>query len=303
MKINILSYLFLLCFKDLIVLGDNLDRTLTKEKSYEFAIDHQNIFDIIVHSLYEDKDSFIRELISNSQDALSKALFIDGLKKKTAFVKIVVDKKKGRLIFIDNGIGMCRDELTKNLGTIAYSTSKLNNDVNSEIIGQFGVGFYSAFLVSDTVEVQSKCGDSDAEYVWKSNGNKDYTVNLAEEKDHFANEEISGTKVTLYLKPELITKYTNYQYIKSLAQKYHVFSQYPIYIVDYISNNEEIIKQLKPVWKTNDVSDQELTALYRNIFDENESPLFSFKLADPNNYYSGVVYIPKKTQNSLNGHI
>ena len=201
-----------------------------------FKAESKKILDLMINSIYTHKEIFLRELLSNCSDAIDKLYYksltenISEISRGDFAIEISADKEKRTLKIRDNGIGMTRDELESNLGTIARSGSQdfktsaeKNDDVN--IIGQFGVGFYSAFMVSERVEVLSKAYGSDEAYLWSSEGVEGYEIKPAE-KDGF------GTEITLYIKKDeegedyggFLEEYR----IRSLVKKYSDYIRYPI---------------------------------------------------------------------------
>ena len=172
----------------------------------EFKTEVKQLLDLVIHSLYSNKEIFLRELISNASDAIDKARFealtnkdIDA--KKLA-IRLESDKDNKIIKVIDNGIGMTREEVESNIGTIARSGTKAfvesleNNSDNPELIGQFGVGFYSAFMVAHKVTLETrKAGTSNAATLWESDGTGEYEVSDTE-------REVAGTEITLYLNDE-----------------------------------------------------------------------------------------------------
>ena len=202
----------------------------------QFKAESKRLLDLMINSIYTHKEIFLRELISNASDAIDK-LYYKSLTDDTVklnhgdfFIKINTDKEKRELTIIDNGCGMTEEELESNLGTIAKSGSlafKTENEKkeNIDIIGQFGVGFYSAFMVSDEVTVTSKAFGGDKAYCWKSKGVEGYTIEETQKEDH-------GTIITLKLKEDIEDeKYSNYldtNVIRSLIKKYSDYITYPI---------------------------------------------------------------------------
>lgn len=201
----------------------------------QFKSESKKLLDLMINSIYTNKDIFLRELISNASDALDK-LYFESLtnkeikvKKNDLVIKLSLDKEKRTITIEDNGIGMDENELENNLGTIAKSGTlafkQLNENKNIDVIGQFGVGFYSAFMVSDKIEVQSKKFDSDKAYLWESSGIDGYSIKECEKKDF-------GTKITLYLKQdneeENYSDYLTEFKIRELVKKYSDYIRYPI---------------------------------------------------------------------------
>ena len=227
-----------------------------KAEKYEFIAETKQLLNIVAKSLYSDKEIFIRELISNSSDAIEKLRYMQ-LNEQTSVnaennierpyeIRLVVDDIKNTLILSDTGIGMTKEELIENLGTIAHSGSKaflekISNSQNQDgknIIGQFGVGFYSAFMVSDTVEVITKSfKPNEKAYKWSSSGDGSYEISEVNEDVGFQ----SGTKIIMNLKKES-DEFAKVDRIKAIIKKYSNFVRYPIYL------NEEKINILQALW-------------------------------------------------------
>ena len=202
----------------------------------EFKAESKRLLEMMIHSIYTHKEIFLRELISNASDAIDKLYFKSltddsvGLNKDDFAIEIKTDKDARTLTIIDNGIGMTEDELENNLGTIANSGSlkfKTENKLEEEnqIIGQFGVGFYSAFMVAKKVTVETKAFGSDKAYKWESEGVDGYTVTECE-------KESAGTVITLELlddtEDEKYSEFLEQYKIKSLVKKYSDYIRFPI---------------------------------------------------------------------------
>jgi heat shock protein 90kDa beta len=212
-------------------------------ESFRFEAEVSRMLDIVVNSLYQNKDVFLRELISNASDALDKIRFLALTKPEYMAVEdklqvqIEFDKEHNTLTVRDTGIGMTHDEMVGNLGTVARSgTTKFlqalkgseGSETSGDIsqIGQFGVGFYSAFLVSDRVQVASKHPDSDTQYIWTSaNGSSEFQIY----KDPRGNTLNRGTEITLFLKEDCM-EYADERKLAELAKHYSEFVVHPIYL-------------------------------------------------------------------------
>lgn len=247
----------------------------------QFKAESKKLLDLMIHSIYTNKEIFLRELISNSSDALDKLYYKSltsgelGIKRNDFYIRITPDKELRTLTIRDNGIGMSKDELENNLGTIAKSGSlgfkeeqEKNKDENTkakniDIIGQFGVGFYSAFMVSDIVSVTSKAFGSDEAYRWVSRGADGYTIEEASLDGH-------GTEIVLTIKEDtdgenyssFLEEYT----IRNLIKKYSDYIRYPIRMMveksrpvgeteegkapEFEKYNElETLNSMEPIWK------------------------------------------------------
>ncbi|GMT18932.1 hypothetical protein PFISCL1PPCAC_10229, partial [Pristionchus fissidentatus] len=210
----------------------------------EFQAETAKLLDIVAKSLYSDSEVFVRELISNSSDAIEKRRIADLEKGNThsGEIKITVDEAKNTILFQDNGIGMTKDELISYLGTIAHSGSKTFTQENAEkaenVIGQFGVGFYSAFMVADSVEVKSrKAGEEDG-IQWTWNGGNSYEMSEGVETEE-------GTTIQIHLKSGDAAIYSQFLRMKDIIEKYSYFVSSPITL------NGERVNSLNAIWTAN----------------------------------------------------
>lgn len=244
-----------------------------KAKKHEFQAEVKQLLDIVIHSLYKDKEIFIRELVSNASDALEKLRYIQ-LTEKEIFdeklpleIEITTDEEANTVTVTDYGIGMSREELIKNLGTIAHSGSKQflesvkkGEAVNENLIGQFGVGFYSVFMVANRVEVFTHIWEKDGEHLlWSSDVSGTYNIEEVEGNRR-------GTKIVVYLKEE-DKGFSNSETVKYILNRYSSFVQFPIKL------NGEQINKVEAIWLRNkkDVKDDEYNEFYKfqaNAFDE-----------------------------------
>ena len=285
-------------------------------KKKEFKAESKKLLSMMINSIYTNKEIAFRELISNASDAIDKLVYLSAtngeLKADTNDLKILIelDKENRTIKITDNGIGMTDVELESNLGTIAKSGSELfkeeNNDKkNLEIIGQFGVGFYSSFMISKRVSVLSrKAGVSDA-YLWESDGSDGFTITKSE-------MPTNGTVVTLYLKDN--TEDNNYdEYLEDftinrIVKKYSDYIKYPIQMEVETEKEDETdkskkvkVKELKtlnsmvPIWKKNkkDVKEEEYNDFYADKFYDYEKPLKVIKSdVEGLTSYSSLLFIP-----------
>merc|ERR1712054_232684 len=214
------------------------DRAAMTEGSekHEFQAEVNRLMDIIINSLYTDKQVFLRELISNAADALEKTRFHSVQDEsflgdtKDLEIKLEHDADAKTISIIDTGIGMSKADLINNLGTVAKSGTTnfleaMADGADANLIGQFGVGFYSAFLVADKVSVTSKCDDDPVQHVWESSADASFTV----VDDPRGNTLGRGTRVTLHLKEDA-HEYLSESKLKDAAKKYSRFIQFPIYV-------------------------------------------------------------------------
>lgn len=284
-------------------------------KKREFKTESKRILDLMINSIYTNKEIFLRELISNSSDALDKLYYLSltnkdiKVNKDDLFIRVDYNKDKRTITISDNGTGMTEEELENNLGVIAESGSlkfkeenKEQNDVN--IIGQFGVGFYSAFMVSDKVTVESKSYKDDRATIWESTGVDGYTLSSSDKKDN-------GTIITLHLKEdtedynysELLSEYK----LRGIIKKYSDYISYPIKMEvennrkkedsdEYETYKEVItVNSMIPLWKRNkkDITEEEYNNFYSDKFFDYDKPLdvLHFNI-EGNVNYNALLYIP-----------
>lgn len=262
----------------------------------EFKSESKRLLDLMINSIYTNKDIFLRELISNASDALDK-LYYRSLTDKSVkvakddlLIHLSYDKDKRLITITDTGCGMTKEELESNLGTIAKSGSlafkeNMSKEEKTSIIGQFGVGFYSAFMVSDNIKVTSKSIDSDDSYVWESEGIDGYTIKKAKKKDN-------GTEIVLHIKEDTDTddysKYLDEVELKNLVKKYSDYISFPIKmeVMHHHLKDEkkkeyedvletEVLNSMVPIWKKNkaDVSDDDYDNFYMDKFNDYDKPI------------------------------
>ena len=266
-------------------------------KKKEFKAESKKILNMMINSIYTNEEIFLRELISNASDALDKLYYISltdkklKVKKDDLKIKVSFDKDKRTITICDNGIGMTKDELENNLGTIAKSGSelfKLENDKKKDIdiIGQFGVGFYSSFMVSEKVEVLSRSINSDEAYLWESDGIDGYTIEKSSKEDY-------GTVITLHLKEDSDDhKYSEYlddYNLERLIKKYSDYITYPIVM------NDKTINSMVPIWKKNkkDVKDEDYNNFYKDRYYDYDNPIHIIKSkVEGLVSYDALMFIP-----------
>ena len=265
-------------------------------EKHEFKSESKRLLDLMINSIYTNKDIFLRELISNASDALDK-LYYRSLTDKDVKVKredlcilIEKDDEKRTLTISDNGCGMTKEELENNLGTIAKSGTlafkeNMSKEEKTNIIGQFGVGFYSAFMVSDKITVTSKSIDSDEAYTWESEGADGYTIKKAKKSDN-------GTKIVLHIKEDTeendYCKYLDEYQIKGLVKKYSDYISFPIKMEvthhelkdeekhEYEDKKEiEVLNSMVPIWKKSksEVTEADYENFYMDKFNDFDKPL------------------------------
>ena len=263
-----------------------------------FKAETKELLNLMIHSIYTNKEIFLRELISNANDAIDKLKFQsltnnELLKGDDKFkIEISVDKDNRTLTIKDNGIGMTYDEVDENIGTIAKSGSKVFKEqleaakkADIDIIGQFGVGFYSAFIVADKVTLETRSPYSENGVRWVSSGDGNYEI-----------EEISkenrGTEITLHLKDgEEYSEFLEEWKIKDLVKKYSNYIRYEIYFKD------EVINSTKPIWKRDkkELKDEDYNEFYKATFHDWNDPLLHINLKVQGNIeYNALLFIPKK---------
>ena len=262
----------------------------------QFKAESKKLLDMMINSIYTNPEIFLRELISNASDAIDK-LYYRSLTDKSVKVKkdkleiwIKPNKEERTITITDNGCGMTKEELEENLGTIAKSGSlafkdNMTNEEKVDIIGQFGVGFYSAFMVSDRIVVKTKSYDSKDAYVWESEGVDGYTIDKCKKDD-------IGTEITLYIKEDTeedeYSKYLEEYELKRLVKKYSDYISFPIqmevthhHMKDEEKHEYEDIKETEtlnsmiPIWKKNknDIKDEDYDNFYMDKFNDFDKPL------------------------------
>ncbi len=282
---------------------------------HKFKTEVSQLLDLIIHSLYSHKEIFLRELISNSSDALDKLKYLtitDDVYKSLSFdprIEITFDDKNTSTITVkDNGIGMNSKDLDDQLGTIARSGTKnflgkLTGDAKKDanLIGRFGVGFYSVFMVAEKVEVLTRRAGEEQAWLWKSDGKTDYTVAEAQRDEQ-------GTTVTLHLSEDG-KEYANRRQLEQLVSKYSDHIAFPIFL-EYeekqyddegkekgSEHKREQVNKASALWKRpkSDISDEEYTEFYKSISHDNEDPLFYLHTqAEGTLEYASLFYVPKK---------
>lgn len=286
----------------------------------QFKSESKKLMDMMINSIYTHKEIFLREIISNASDAIDKRHFISltnpavGLKKSEYKILIKLDKENRIISVTDNGCGMTEKELENNLGTIAKSGSgefKAENEQkkNVNIIGQFGVGFYSAFMVSDSVTVKTKSINSEKAYTFASNGTDGYTITENENSEN----DLAGTTVTMHIRPdtenENYSEFLDIYKIRSLIKKYSDYIRYPIIANvpksklkegtenEYIDYEEpETLNSMVPLWKRekSKIKPETYNEFYKNKFADYTDPLkvIHYK-TEGSATYSALLFIPK----------
>ncbi len=287
----------------------------------QFKAESKRLLDLMINSIYTNKEIFLRELISNASDAMDKLYYktltdnISGLSRNDFGIEISVDKDARTITLSDNGIGMTKDELAENLGTIAKSGSGLFKEDTSDekaaedidIIGQFGVGFYSAFMVAQKVEVISKAYGEEQAYSWVSTGADGYTITEAERDGH-------GSTIIMTLKEdtedEQYSKYLEEYEIKHLVKRYSDYIRYPIRMEctkqqlkegtenEYEEVKEvEVLNTMSPIWKKqkSEVTDEEYANFYKDTFYDYNDPLLTIRSSTEGAAtYTALMFIPER---------
>ena len=269
-----------------------------KKEEKIFKAETKELLNLMIHSIYTNKEIFLRELISNANDAIDKLKFksltdTDILKGDDKFrIDISVDKDNRTLTVSDNGIGMTYEEVDDNIGTIAKSGSKLFKEQLEEakkgdidIIGQFGVGFYSGFIVADKITLETKSPYSENGVKWISSGDGNYEIEEISKQDR-------GTKITLHLKDgDEYNEFLEDWKIKELVKKYSNYIRYEIYFGD------EVINSTKPIWKKDkkELKGEDYNEFYKATFHDWNDPLLYINLKVQGNIeYDALLFIPKK---------
>ncbi len=275
---------------------------MTQATSHEFKAETKQVLDIVVNSLYKDKEIFVRELISNASDALEK-LRRTQLTEKNIFddnlaleINLNTDDSSKQLIIQDFGIGMTEEELIKNLGTIAHSGSKEflealqgDGEKNEALIGKFGVGFYSVFMVSDSVKVYTRTWNESGEGLcWESDGSGGYTIEKADGQRR-------GTKIVIQLKDEF-DEFAKADRINEIVKKYSAFVQFPV------SVNGEKVNTVDAIWlrSKSEIKDEEYEEFYKFQANEYEAPLMRLHFsADAPLEINSLLFVPKRNMEKM----
>ncbi|WP_312648560.1 molecular chaperone HtpG [Aminipila sp.] len=297
----------------------------------QFKAESKRLLDLMINSIYTHKEIFLREIISNASDAIDKLYYLTltentGISREDFYIRLAVDKDARTLTIIDNGIGMSKDEMENNLGTIAKSGSlqfkqdnadKMEGKDEIDIIGQFGVGFYSAFMVASKIQVISKGYGQEQAYLWESTGVEGYNITECQ-------KDAVGTEIILYIKEDTEDdKYNEYlqEYkIKGLIKKYSDYIRYPIkmnvekhkmkeateeqkadkdYTPEYETYREdETLNSMVPIWKKSKgaITDEEYNQFYKEKFFDFEDPARVIHTnVEGVSTYNALMYIPART--------
>lgn len=297
----------------------------------KFQAESKELLNLMINSIYSNKEIFLRELISNASDAIDKRRF-ESLNSngkiplvENSEIEIIPNKVEHTLTIKDDGIGMSHDELISNIGTIAKSGSKefisklkeAENNKDLDIIGQFGVGFYSAFMVAKKIVIETKGLNEKSGYRFESEGSDTYTI------EEISKEEV-GTSITLYLKDdkdeEKYSTYLDYPTIEYLVEKYSNYIKYPIKMCEHIKEpkkdkdgkyleNEydekdevKTLNSMVPLWKKpkKDVKDEDLNSFYKNNFHDYLNPLHSIQInVEGLLSYQSLIFIPFHLRNEV----
>ncbi len=305
------------------------------KETYQFQAETKKLLDLMIHSIYTNREIFLRELISNASDAIDK-LHFESLTNKELLegdsnyeIFLVPDETTHTLTISDNGIGMTKDELMENLGTIAKSGTKAfleklqeakdNSDTGKDLIGQFGVGFYSAFMVAEKITVVSRKAGEKTAYKWESNADGSYTIEEAEKEKH-------GTSITLTLLPEFYgdkaeEDFTKTYKIQELVKRYSDYVRYPVkmnFVIEEepkdadgkpiegagkIKHNEvRTLNSMQPLWAKNktDIKQEEYDEFYQNLFHDWEKPMeVMHNKVEGTIEYTSLLFFPAKAPYNL----
>jgi len=265
-----------------------------EKKKGTLSIHSENIFPIIKKWLYSEHDIFLRELISNSVDAMQKRVAIESdIDKKQMKVEVKIDKKNNTIKIVDYGIGMDIEEVEKYINQIAFSGAEdfveKYKDKQSELIGHFGLGFYSAFMVAEKVTIDTlSCKEKAEPVYWECDGKREFTIAKGERKK-------VGTTVTVHVNEDN-EQFLNAQKIKDLIEKYSNFVPFPV----YVNKEKEPANIQEALWnrKPSEVEDKEYKEFYKKLFDQYEDPLFWIHLnVDFPFKLKGILYFPKIKNN------
>ena len=284
-------------------------------KTKEFKTEVRQLLQLMIHSLYSNRDIFLRELVANAADAIDKARFESLTRPELARewrIRIVADKEKNTLSISDNGIGMTENEVVENIGTIAKSGTraflKLLEEQGAsanvpELIGQFGVGFYSAFMAAELVELETKkSGTDDSSVKWSSDGTGKYTIDAGERVE-------PGTTITLHLKEDA-KEYLEFWKVSSIVRKYSDFIEYPVVMPKVTKDkdgketvSEETLNSQKAIWrrKPSEVTEEEYKSFYTHLSNYGGTEYLKaiHFSAEGSNEFTSLLFIPKEAPFNL----
>ena len=276
---------------------------MARAKTKTFQTETKQLLKLMIHSLYSNKEIFLRELVSNASDAIDKLRF-KAVEDKTISklnndlnIDVKIFKEENKIIISDNGIGMTEDEIVQNIGTIARSgTSSFLENItgdkqkDSNLIGQFGVGFYSVFMVADRVQVLSKSvyEESDAAILWESSGEEKYKLEQS-------TKDLNGTDIIIYLNED------NHEFaeegrVKFLLEKYSQYINFPLNLISE-SGETNRINDSEALWlkPKRSIKDEEYVEFYKFItFDQDDPLLWAHNKVEGKNEYTNLLYIPSK---------
>ena len=297
-----------------------------QEEVFQFQAETRHLLDLMIHSLYTNKEIFLRELISNASDALDRLRF-EAITKPEMMeddskleIRLEVDPTARTLTISDNGIGMSRQEVIDNIGTIAKSGTRelrqkikegASDEILNELIGQFGVGFYSSFMVADKVTLLTRRAVEEPATYWESTGNGEFTISEA-------NKQKRGTSITLHLKPvdleSGIDDFTDKWILARTIKRYSDFVSYPIVYKDEREKagaeeetvvEDKILNSMKPIWvrPQSEVTDEEYAEFYKHFFYDTEAPWKTISArAEGRLEYQALLFIPSKAPRELFYH-
>ncbi len=271
-------------------------------QQYEFQADIQKALDILVHSLYTKREVFLRELISNASDALEKAQFRslthtdDSQSHLDLEIRLSFDKDNGVLMIEDHGVGMIKDELVQNLGSIAGSGTekflkelKENHQNSNNLIGQFGVGFYSAFMVAEKIEFDTLAMGGLQAWRWSSEGNGTYSIEQIDKKER-------GSVVRLFLKEDAKEEFCNENKLESTVREHSNYIPFPVKF------GEKVLNEVKAIWTASkqDTAKEDYEKFYHSIAHDFRPPrlYYHFSIDAPIQYY-GLFFIPEEVSNEI----
>jgi len=268
---------------------------MAKKTTHKFKAEVSQLLDILVHSLYTNKEIFLRELVSNASDALEKVRFkttAEASDETELSISIDCDKDAGTVTIIDTGVGMTRDELMKNIGTIAHSgTAELTRMAQEgkesldSLIGRFGVGFYSVYMVADEVTVTTRSIDTEAKAIsWTSDGKTDYKLQELDE------DLPRGTKIVVHLKEDMISQFTNNAALKNIINKHSNFINFPINV------GGERVNTVTALWREPkfQIKDEQYAEFYKFLTYDSEDPFDTLHTSvDAPVQFNALMFTPK----------
>lgn len=277
-----------------------------QDTTFKFDAEIGKVLNLVINSIYTNKEIFLRELISNASDAISKRKYESLCQpsmalQENAEINVRIDRDNNSIVISDNGIGMNKEELIKNIGTIANSGTfnflqglqekEKNGEAATDMIGQFGVGFYSAFMVADRISIKTRRAGTNIVYLWESDGKSDFTIEQVEDTNF--NE---GSEITLYLKEAMREEYLDKFRLEHIIKTYSNHISCPI-LLEHELGEKNHINSVPPLWRNSpsEVSKEDYQNFYRNMFFSGDEPFLTLHNKVEGAFeYTNLLFVPSK---------